>query len=257
MRISGTIGILFVFCIAMVLIIGYFKKKKIDVTTKVHGEECYAKVLDCLETGNFAFNKREVKVIALLYSEHENKRRVLEEVVGYNNIESYPKDSYLKVIYYNDDINVKNIIDEREVPSNIKTYLNDDLATKAYDEFKKEQKEKQEEQKLKEEAINRKINKVRGKISTIQMVYTIVGFIGFSILTAYFTEYFKRMFEMFKDFSSNMPMVLVYPGILVLNWVFCILMAIYPPDSKKRTIFGILWFISMGFIMIQGGFVQR
>ena len=106
-NLGGFLGVLFVIILAIWLIITELKKKKKDRKTSKIGEKCYARILECKETGAFILNKIEYKVIVAVYVPSLQKKLILEEVVGFNNSEQYPKDSFYRVLYYNNDLNIK------------------------------------------------------------------------------------------------------------------------------------------------------
>jgi len=92
---GGFIGVCFVIYLAIRLIKDALNKSNQDKETTRYGEECYARVLDCVPTGSFIAGKEEFKVIIVLYVSSLDKRFIQEEVVGYTTKNSYPKDSYL------------------------------------------------------------------------------------------------------------------------------------------------------------------
>ena len=250
----GFVGVGLVGCLAVWLIITQLKKMKNDRVTERNGEVCFGKILDCVETGAFAFSKREYKVIVSLYVASLQRRLILEEIVGFNNQDKYPKNSYFKIIYYNGDINVKMMVYEHEIPQDILNKLNDEAVNKEYSDYQKEQEIKREEQRQKEYEMAAKAERVVKKVEKAYTIYTIIGFYIFSIILIFVTSYFSKMIKMFKDFSTNMPMVIIYPIVLIINLSVIYPMIKNPVNSKKRVIFGLLWFFTMAFIMIQGGF---
>ena len=251
--IVGMVGVLFVVGIALWLIVTELNKKRRDRRTSKKGEKCYAKILDCARTGNFIGNKEEYKVVTVLYVSSMQKRIFQEETVGFNHPEKYPRNSYFHVLYYEDDINVCDRVDEKEIPQNILEVLNDKEVDKEYDEYVTKKMQEDAEKRNKE---IEKAEKLAEKIYKFDRIYTIVAIYLFSLFTAFITSYFSKMFELLKNFSNNMPLSFIYPVVLIINLSLVVPIVSSPEESRKREIFALIWFFSMAFIMLQTAFFQ-
>ena len=135
--IGGFFGVIFVMVLALALIFKELKKRFNDGKTSLSGEKCYARIMDCIKTGNFFGSKEEYKIIAAVYVPSLQKRIILEETVGFNNYEKYPTNSYFMVLFYDNDINVKEKVDEIEIPNDILKILKDESVLNDYVEYNK------------------------------------------------------------------------------------------------------------------------
>ncbi len=164
----GFLGVGFVFMLGVWLIYQDMKKKVNNGKTSIKGEKCYIRILDCVQTGNFVLNKIEYKVIAVVYVSSLQKRIILEEVVGMNKSEEYPKDSFFSALYYNNDINIKERINENDIPNDILKSLKDEKVLNEYTEYQEIKKEEEKSRTLKgEEAAE----KVIGTMNRIYLIY--------------------------------------------------------------------------------------
>lgn len=162
---GGFLGVGFVFALALWLIFQELKKKVNDKKTSVQGEKCCARILDCVKTGNFILNKEEYKVITAVYVPSLQKKLILEEIVGFNNFEQYPKDSFFSVLYHNNDINIKERLSETEIPNEILKVLKDEVVLNEYNEYKKENQE------IQQVAMEEKIQKATSIMEKVQLIY--------------------------------------------------------------------------------------
>ncbi len=242
------LGVFFVVIIAAVLIVQYLKKKKEDLNTKRNGEECYAKIIKCIETGAFVLSKKEYKVIVTLYVPSLTKRIILEEIVGYNNAEKYPNDSYFSVLYYNNDINIKEMVSEKDIPGDILKILNDEEVQKEYQQYLSEQEQKRNEM---NEKVEGKVKKIVPVIERALFIRNIVLCYVITIFIIIITSYLSRMMKLMSDFMNNMPMAIIYPLALVISLSLPIPLIKSQESSPKRLIFGLLWFFSLAFIMMS------
>ena len=242
--IGGAIGVIFVMGIAVLLIFSSLKKMVRNKKTSRHGEKCYGKILDCVKSGASVLNKFEYKIIASVYVPSLQKRLILEEIVGYDNDDEYPKDSYCELLYYNGDINVVGVVKENEVPHLTLERLNEEEVKNEYKEYKQSRKEK-------EVMTSEKAEKIAVGFGKAYAIYTIVGFYIFSLVLIFLTSYLSKMIELLKNISANFPLSLIYPAALIINLGAIVPMVLSPMNSKRRTILGILWFIATAFIMLQ------
>ncbi len=253
---SGIIGILpvgFVMIIAISLIIRGLKKKKKDSKTDKLGETCFGKVIECTKTGNFALDKEEYLVTVSFYSESLKKKLIMDEVTKYVSYNEYPKDTYVKVIYYNSDINIKEKINENIIPNDILKIINNNEGIEEYKKKKEEEKEKELE---KQNEIKRKVENVMPIIEKVGKIYTTIACFLFSILVIFFASYITNMINSFKNFNNNMIQPIIMVLILIINLGTIIPLNYSPFNSKKRLLFGILWFISTACIMISVVFIN-
>ena len=143
------------------------------------------------------------------------------------------------------------MVDKGDVAKDILDKLDDKSVSEEYHKYIKEM---EQERKEKEEELSEKAERVIGKINKAYVIYTVVGFYIFSIIVIFITDYFSKMLELLKDFSNKMPMSIIYPLVLVINLSIIFPMVFSPENSKRRVFLGLLWFLSMAFIMFQGAF---
>ena len=111
------------FIVGLLFIIIGLKKVYKDYQTKKNGEECYGRIVSIQPTGKSVNDKPIYKAEILIYSENEGKEYTISEEIGYNP-EKYPVGNFLRVLYYNGDINIiKDSITEKDIPENMKDYL--------------------------------------------------------------------------------------------------------------------------------------
>lgn len=116
MSIFWIIGIAF-------LVIG-IKKYKTDKNTEEYGEECFAKIRSVYFSGTVVNNRREYKADFLVYIPSERRVKKISETIGFDPMD-YPENGYVKVKYYQDDINIKETLSVDFVPKNIKNFIED------------------------------------------------------------------------------------------------------------------------------------
>ncbi len=138
-------GVLFVFALGIIMIVSALKDVKKDKTTSKKGERCYSRILDCVKTGNFVLSKEEYKVIVVAYIPSLGKRIFLEETVGYNCPDKYPKDAYLSILYNNGDMNVDKLVNESSIPSDVLKSITEESVEKEYEEYVAEKERKAKE----------------------------------------------------------------------------------------------------------------
>ena len=103
------------------LISGLIKIIK-DKKTKKYGVQCYAVIDDIQETGSYVNNNPEYKAILNFVNPVTHQVETIEEIIGFD-YNKYPINSYILCKYYQNDINLENLIYENEVPEDIKKQL--------------------------------------------------------------------------------------------------------------------------------------
>lgn len=110
--------------IGVYLIIKGLKKVIKDMKTKNKGEECFGIIKNKYTTGNYVNNNPQYKVDVCVYIESENRVETISEVIGFNP-EKYMINSYVKLKYYDNDINIIENVDYTNISENAKYYLKD------------------------------------------------------------------------------------------------------------------------------------
>lgn len=110
-------GILLIVGIVFI-ILGLIKIIKNFLTSK-KGEECYGCVKEIKESGKYINNYPIYKAEFNVYVESTCEKIEIEEEIG-TKPEKYPIGSYVKVKYYNKDINIIDKLDENLIPEEIK-----------------------------------------------------------------------------------------------------------------------------------------
>jgi len=102
----------------IILVIG-IKKYKTDKATEKFGDECYAKIVNVYPSGTTVNGRREFKADFLVYVSMSRAVKKIAEIIGFDPVD-FPVNSYARVKYYNNDINIKEIISVNSVPVNIR-----------------------------------------------------------------------------------------------------------------------------------------
>lgn len=90
-----------------------------DISTNIKGEECFGKVYNIYNSGTYVNGRPELKADILVYIQSLQDTMIVSEIIGFN-IGKYRIGSYVKLKYYNGDINFERIIDEYELPLDAK-----------------------------------------------------------------------------------------------------------------------------------------
>ena len=241
-------------CLALFLIFRVIKKMLLDRSTSLHGEECYAKVLECVPTETILFGKEEYKVVVAVYVSSINKTLLLEESIGYGN---YQVDSYISVLYYNGDINIIDYLNEDEVPSDILKKLNDESVINEYAEDKKII--EQNEQKAKE-IMENKVIPVAKRVEDLKttssltknIISMIVAFI-FSLIVILISPYFGIVINLVKKLPENIITLIILLILPIINLLSIPPMILCNDNSKKKAIFALIYFLSI--MIIIGCFI--
>lgn len=104
------------------------KKFLADRNTEQFGEECYGRIYKMIPIGEIK-GKLYYKVEIIVYVPSERTTKIFTEDIGCD-LEQFQKDSYLRLLYYNDDVNIKEIVDENNISKEIKNKINNLRNTK-------------------------------------------------------------------------------------------------------------------------------
>lgn len=108
--------------IGLAILIKGIKKVSANVKTSKNGEECYGILTNISKTGNSVNGVRELKGHFYVYLVSTNQVVTVEEAIGFNPFK-YQVNNYVKVKYYNGDINVLEIVSADIVPSDARKAL--------------------------------------------------------------------------------------------------------------------------------------
>lgn len=97
------------------------KKKKADVATENFGEECFGRITELSSAGSTNGNTF-YRATIIAYLPQEGIVKTFQEDIGYNYYE-FPEGSYLRLKYFQDDVNIKEIINENKIPEKIRSIL--------------------------------------------------------------------------------------------------------------------------------------
>lgn len=100
------------------------RKIIINYNTDTKGEECYGRISRIYNSGNYVNDRPELKADVIVYIQSLSDTEVISEVIGFDYGE-YSEDSYVRVKYYNGDINFEEVIDENMIPISIKEKLDE------------------------------------------------------------------------------------------------------------------------------------
>ena len=115
--------ILLFLAIGIVMLIKGIKIIFRNTRTKKHGERCYGRVLDVRRNGVYVNNVPMYKAQVMIYSNDEMCEQTVWEDIGYDP-SLYPVGSFVKVLYYQGDINFDSESTQvDDMPNNTKEYL--------------------------------------------------------------------------------------------------------------------------------------
>lgn len=83
------------------------------------GEECFGRVQNVYNPGIYVNEKPGLKADILMYIPSIQDTQTSSKTIGFDK-DQYPIGSYVKLKYYNGDINIEGPIDEFELPSDVK-----------------------------------------------------------------------------------------------------------------------------------------
>ena len=90
-----------------------------NILTNQRGEECFGRVDSIYNSGAYVKNRPELKADFLVYIPSTQETKVVSEIIGFNRY-NYEIGSYVKLKYYEGDINIEGVIEEFELPSDAK-----------------------------------------------------------------------------------------------------------------------------------------
>ena len=95
--------------IGIIMLTVGIKKEKRDKKTEQYGEECYGKIMNVYPSGTYVNNRAEFKADFKIYITSERMIKTISETIGFNPVD-YPINGYVKVKYYENDINVESVM---------------------------------------------------------------------------------------------------------------------------------------------------
>lgn len=104
--------------IGIFLVVKGAKRLIKDKSTEKNGEICYGRIKEISPTGVTVNGNQQLKAKVYFYIPSLNKEEILDEVIGYS-YNSYHEGEYVKLKYYNNDINILGKVDKNEVPQNV------------------------------------------------------------------------------------------------------------------------------------------
>lgn len=108
--------------IGIFLVVKGAKKLIKDKKTEKNGEECYGIVESTNTTGAYVNGRPEYEALVQIYISSQNKTERITEKIGFD-YNKYPIGSYVKVKYYNGDINIKEKVDSNYIGEPARSYL--------------------------------------------------------------------------------------------------------------------------------------
>lgn len=97
------------------------KKMKADIATENFGEECFGRIYELSSAGSTNGNTfYRANIIA--YLPNEGIVKTFQEDIGYNFYE-FPEGSYVRLKYFQDDVNIIEIANENIIPEKVKSKL--------------------------------------------------------------------------------------------------------------------------------------
>lgn len=98
-----------------------YKKMQADIATEDFGEECFGRICKLSSTGSSNGNTYyEATIIA--YLPKEGNIKTFKEDIGYNFYE-FPEGSYVRLKYFQNDVNIKEIVNENIIPEKTRNRL--------------------------------------------------------------------------------------------------------------------------------------
>lgn len=110
---------LYLFIVGVIRIIRNF-------STSLKGEECYSFVSNIVPTGKLVNDNPIYKALFVTYVPSLYDTREVYEEIGIDS-SKYPIGSFVKVKYYNDDVNIIEIVDESVIPLEIVSKIKTDV----------------------------------------------------------------------------------------------------------------------------------
>lgn len=123
--------IFFGISIVLLWIIGIYilnkglKKIRRDCNTDLWGTICYGRIIKIFKTKSKEDNFSEQKATIAIYSNYSNSFKYIDTEICFSDKLIYKVGDYIKVKYYNDDINIISIIPKNKLPFNIRYSFKD------------------------------------------------------------------------------------------------------------------------------------
>lgn len=119
---SAVLFLVFFIAIGVFLIVKGLTKVVRNYKTSKNGEECFGIIKNVYESGTYINDSAEYKADVIVYIESLGKVEIISEVIGFN-LSKFPVGSYVKLKYYNGDINILDVVDYNSISENSKYYL--------------------------------------------------------------------------------------------------------------------------------------
>lgn len=94
------------------------KRVTADKKTDKNGEICYGRIKNISSTGTSVNGRQELKATICSYIPSLNEEKILDEVIGFD-YNKYAIGDYVKLKYYNNDVNIIEKVSNQEVPQNV------------------------------------------------------------------------------------------------------------------------------------------
>lgn len=105
-----------IFWIAGLFILLRGLKKVIrNVSTDAKGEVCFGKICDVYNSGTYVNGRPELKADVLVYIPSIQETKIISEIIGFDRYK-YRNGPYVRLKYYNGDINFEEVIDSTDLP---------------------------------------------------------------------------------------------------------------------------------------------
>lgn len=105
--------------VGIFLIVTGLRKLIRDGRTEKQGEICYGMVENVYPSGSYVNGQPLYKADVLVFIPSENREATISENIGFKSYD-YPVQSFVKVKYFNNDINIKERLSLEKVPLDIK-----------------------------------------------------------------------------------------------------------------------------------------
>lgn len=113
------------------LIFQGLKKIIKDSTTNKNGEICFGKICNIYHSGTYVNGYPELKADILVFIPSTQETKTISEIIGFD-INKYQIDSYVRLKYYNGDVNIEDVVDSSILPLNAQDILVSSRNTENY-----------------------------------------------------------------------------------------------------------------------------
>ena len=90
--------------------------------TEKYGEDCFGRVKNIYQNGTMINHRPMYNIDVDVYIPSKQTMITITEEIGMD-IGKYPLESIVKIKYYNNDINIKEVVDYNSIPLNIRDYF--------------------------------------------------------------------------------------------------------------------------------------